>query len=166
MAVATGIVAGMDMDAATDMVAGDSDLDSVSAIPTMAAITAIRTPMDIHTTAAVTIQTRTTAIPMRMARIPTATARSNMPRNSSINTDHRRNNSSNTVRNMARRSNNSSIGRDLLRRLSRRRRNKILHQRPTALPDLRRRPTTPTTSRTASGIALAIPVLSSDQYNL
>src|SRR5580700_971441 len=165
MAVATGIAAGTDTDAATDMAAGDSDLDSVSAIPTMAAITAIRTPMDIHTTAAVTIQTRTTAILMRMARIPTATHLNNTARNSSINTDHRRNNSRNTVRNMARRSSNNSIGRGLLRRLSRRRRKKILRQRPAALPDLRRKPTT-TTSRTASGIALAIPVLSSGKYDL
>jgi len=166
MAVATDIAAAMDTDADTDMAAGDSDLDSVSAIPTMAAITAIRTAMGIHLTAAVTIQTRTTAILTRMARILTATHLNSTPRNSSINTGHRRSNSSNTVRNMAHRSsNNNSIGRDLLR-LSRRRRNRIPRRRPTALPDLRRRPTTATTSRTASGIALAIPVLSSGKYHL
>src|SRR5580692_5632411 len=66
---ATDIAAATVMDAVTGA-ALDSDLDM--ATPGMAAITAIRTHTDIHTTAAVIIQTRTIPILTRMRRIPTA----------------------------------------------------------------------------------------------
>lgn len=171
------------MAAATVMDAGtgaalDSDLDTATL--GMAAITAIRTHTDIHTTAAVIIQTPTIPIPTRMHRIPTA-----IPVHSS-STGRLRNNSSTAnnpmgrhrIRNKAiRLSNRTAIRRN--NRTATRRSNRtatrrssgtvIRHlrrptglsriPRPTILRHPRRRPTT--ISLTASGIVLAIPMLSS-----
>jgi hypothetical protein len=138
-------------------------LDSDSAIPTMAVIMAIRTVtvMDIHTTAVIT-QTRTTPIPMRMARTLTAIQlRNSSILRSSISTDHPRNNSSNTVRNMVHLAINGKAilsSRTAIRRLRRR-----TDRNRTRLPIMLHRnrlPRRTTTSPTASGIALATLVLS------
>jgi hypothetical protein len=133
----------------------DSALALDSVIPTMAAITATRTLMGILTTAVITIQTRATIpTPMHMAPIPTAILAPNSnTRNSSISTDHPRSNSNSMVR----LSSNSSIGKARPRHPSRRRLNKI------RLRNSRLRPIT-TTSRTASGIALANLIPSRSKY--
>ena len=141
--------------------ASDWDLDSGTA-----AITAIRTPMDIHITAAATIRTLTTPIPTRMELILTMALR---PSNSSISTDrlHSNNNSMapNTVRNMGRSPISAKVIRHsriaIRRHLRRTGRNKTPRrpQRRTILLALSPRPTT--TSPMASGIALVTLTLSS-----
>lgn len=166
MAVATGadIAAGTAMVAvmAMAMVAGVVVLDSVSdsAIPTMAAITAIRMLMVIHTMGGIIIQIPTIPIPIRMVPILTAIRL----RNSNISTV--RSNNSNTALSMLRLSSNntdllnsnssSSIGKALLRHPSKRSRSK------TRLPSMRRRSRLRrpiTISPTASGITSVIPIL-------
>jgi len=130
----------------------------------MAAITAIRTHTDIHTTAVI-IQTPTIIpIPTRTRRIPTA-----IPiRNS---TGRLRNNSSTANNLMGRHrihnrairlSNNKAIrpsSGTVIRHHLRRPTGLSRIPRPTMLRPLRRRPTI--ISLTASGTGLAIPILSS-----
>jgi hypothetical protein len=158
---ATDIAAATVMDAGTGA-ALDSDLDS--AIPGTAAITAIRTHTDIHTTGAVIIQTRITPIPTRMRRIPTA-----IPVHSS-SMGLLRNNSSmannlmgrHRIRNKAIRLSNRTVIRSSSGTAIRHLRRPMVPSRiprPIMRRHLSRRPTT--IGLTASGIALAIPVLSS-----
>ena len=145
---ATDIAAAMVMDEGTGA-ALDSDLGT--ATPGMAAITAIRTHTDIHTTAVI-IQTLIIPILTRMRPIRTA-----IPIRNSMG--RLRNNSSTAnnlmgrhrIPNKAIRLSSGTAIRHLSRPtgLSRIPRLAILHH-------LRRRPTT--ISLTASGIALAIPV--------
>ena len=100
---AMDIAAATVMAAATAMAAGGSDSDLDSVIPTTAAITAIRTPMDIHITAAAIIQIPYYSDPYAYGSGSLQLSAAAL-RNSSISTDHLRSNSSNMVRNMARRS--------------------------------------------------------------
>ncbi len=162
MAAATDIVADTDMDA--DIMAG-SDSDLGTAIPTMAAITDIRTHMDTHTTVAVIIPILTTPIPP--IRIPDAYG----PDPTALSCSMARRNSSSTG--------NSLMDRRRIHNKAIRLRNKTairllgktaIHRRSrTAIPRLRRRtdrsltlrpaallPRPITTSPMASGIASGI----------
>jgi len=150
----------MDVATAGAMADGASDSDLDSAIPTTAAITAIRMPMDIHITAAAIMRPLLT-IPMRMA--PILTAMRLLSSISSINTDRRSSNSS-TVRNMDRsmapNTARSQISAKAIRRL---RRLMASSKTPRQRRRLERSRKPTTTSPMGSGIVSAI--LSSAHVN-